>query len=110
MSKKCPDFCKDCHNFKDCTQKENMLAGTEPVEGFVFEGDVYCRDCLDAFDDVWDEIPVDGEWDCPQHCGNCGVPLEHRLTIEGVKYVKEALADGGGCCRELWPEVWKDYL
>jgi len=26
-----------------------------------------------------------------------------------VEYVREALQDGGGCARELWPEVWAEY-
>ena len=24
--------------------------------------------------------------------------------------MREAIADGAGCCRELWPVVWRDYL
>jgi hypothetical protein len=50
------------------------------------------------------------ELDSPAHCVDCGAPLIHGLTSEGARYVREAIADGAGCCRELWPVVWSDYL
>ncbi len=84
-----------------------MLADTQPVEGFVFDADTYCDDCLEPGD------PRDsaaGETDCPQHCSGCGVPLECELTEAGIEYVKEAIASGAGCCQELWPELFRDYL
>jgi len=105
-----PEFCKTCQQVKECKQKENMLAGTEPVEGFVdWESvDYYCIDCLG---DSQDHQPMlNPELDSPAHCAGCGVPLECQLTTEGVQYVKEAIAEDGGCCRELWPVLFADYL
>jgi hypothetical protein len=73
-----------------------MVAGTEPVEGFVYGGEVYCADCGNG-------APYDGKSDSPTHCGGCGVPIIHELTDEGIEYVRNT---PGGCARELWPTVW----
>ena len=97
-----PAHCHDCHVFADCRQAQNMMADTEPVEGWVFDGEVYCADCGGDIDDS----PYYGESDTPTHCSGCGVPIIHELTADGVEYVREQLAEGGGCCVELWPVVW----
>lgn len=106
-----PEFCKDCWKVEECEQKENMLADTEPVTGYAVFSicDHVCEDCLDTTDDDCAEITSE-ELDSPAHCCNCGAPLKHQLTSDGVAYVKEAIAEGDGCCRELWPTVWADYL
>jgi len=80
-----------------------MMANTPPVTGWICDGEVYCADCGGC-----GEL-YEGESDSPTHCRGCGVPIIHELTLDGVKYVREALADGGGCCKELWPVVWADY-
>jgi hypothetical protein len=82
-----------------------MNANTEPVEGYVYDGDVYCIDCNDGVDDN----PYGGESDSPTHCGCCGIPIIHDLTTDGVDYVRGLLTDGNGCCKELWPVVWAAY-
>jgi hypothetical protein len=102
-----PAHCHDCHQFADCNQAQNMMADTEPVEGFIYDGEVYCYYCGDG--DGGDD-PYEGESDTPTHCAGCGVPIIHELTIDGVEYVREQLSDNTyGCCRELWPTVWADY-
>ncbi len=107
-----------------------MNANTEPVEGWVDDCSVCCAGCLDAQfpadddddgslmgfpgnnDNNWREWCniFDGESDSPVHCDGCGVPIIHRLTLDGVEYVREALKGFDGCCRELWPVVWADIL
>jgi len=62
-----------------------------------------------------------GEADCPQHCGSgedccnaiklpsgrkIGAWLENDLTIEGIKYVHEAIQEGGDVA-ELWSEYYE---
>jgi len=107
--------CHDCHKLDNCHQAQNMHPNTEPVEGFVCDGDVYCEDCLDdtlcKSDEVREIFEVyEGESDSPTHCGWCGVPIIHDLTPEGVEYVREALKEGNGCCVKLWSVVWVNYL
>lgn len=102
-----PEHCHGCHQMAGCRQAQNMTANTEPVEGFVYEGDVYCTTCMGR---AVEGYPYYGESDTPTHCGGCGVPIIHELTIEGVEYVRNSLADDdGGCCAELWPVVWANY-
>jgi len=109
-----PGHCHSCWKFADCDQAQNMTADTAPVPGFVETDkyvDYFYADCLP--DDCPDEstFPLDfEETDSPCHCSICGVPLIHALTSEGAKYVRESVAEGAGCCRELWPAVWADYL
>ena len=101
-----PKHCHDCHQLANCRQAQNMMADTPPVEGWVYDGEVYCTDCLGR---VIKGTPYEGASDCPTHCGGCGVPIIHELTAEGVEYVREHLDGDGGCCREVWPTVWADY-
>jgi len=105
-----PKHCIECWKVNECKQKINMLAGTEPIEGFVSStlADYVCGDCSQKSDNV--ESIDNPEVDSPIHCSICGMPLECRLTDDGVQYVKEALESGGGCCRELWKELFVDYL
>jgi len=109
-----PSHCRECPKLSDCQQAQNMAADTNPVHGFVETEkyvDYFCADCLP--DDCPDETtsPLDNEeTDSPCHCSVCGIPLIHSLTTEGTRYVREAVAEGSGCCRELWPVVWSDYL
>lgn len=113
-----PKHCWDCAQFKDCHQAQSMVAGTEAVKGFVvseiadgtYIGEHFCADCLtEAWED--DAIPMDyEECDGPYHCCKCGVPLLHGLTSEGIDYMREAVEEGGGCAREVWPTVWADCL
>ena len=107
MANEYPTFCETCGNIETCVQKYNMLAETEPVEGFVIDGEIYCDECLRPDDPRYE---YSGETDCPAHCSGCGVPLICDLTCEGVKYVKELITNDGGCCRELWPVLFADYL
>jgi len=92
-----------------------MHPNTEPVEGFVCDGEVYCADCLLDTDFDARELPeicmlYEGESDSPTHCGGCGVPIIHDLTLEGAEYVRRALKEGNGCCVKLWSVVWVNYL
>lgn len=110
-----PDHCHNCHKLDNCPQAQYMNSNTLSVEGFVDDCDVYCKDCLDDTDvsphEFYEVFEIyRGESDSPTHCGGCGIPIIHELTIEGAEYVREALAEGGGCCAELWPIVWADYL
>lgn len=57
-----------------------MDAYLEP-EGCEF----FCEDC--APDTAEAHADGGGEADTPQHCANCGVPLENPLTSDGVHYV-----------------------
>ena len=106
-----PDFCKDCWKLSDCEQKHFMNATTESVSGYVdFNAcDHVCENCIESEENA---APLDPSTaiDYPAHCADCGVPLDHSLTDEGVRNVKEAIEDGEGCCRELWPVLWSDYL
>jgi len=108
-----PAHCHGCGSLPHCHQAQNMGANTSPVAGWVDDCDIYCADCLDASGprEEWESTctPYDGESDSPTHCSGCGVPIEHELTTDGVDYVREAISEGAGCCRELWPTVWADY-
>ena len=103
-----PEHCHDCWKLADCNQAQFMNANTEPVEGYAYDADTYCQDCLPNGAVT---TPLDNsETDSPAHCGGCGVPLHCQLTTDGVDYVKESIEDGAGCCQELWPVLFADYL
>jgi len=112
--KEYPDLCNDCKQLETCKQKQFMLANTKPVQGFVQNADVWCKEHTNpGLEDMvlcYTIIPLHGESDTPCHCANCGRPLDCELTDDGVEYVKEQLADGCGCCAELWPVLFADYL
>ncbi len=109
-----PAHCHDCHTMPTCNQAQHMHSHTEPVPGFVETEryvDYFCADCLP--NDCPDETTSPLDWeetDSPCHCSVCGIPLIHSLTSDGVRYVREAIAERAGCCRELWPAVWADVL
>ena len=87
-----------------------MLAGTQPVEGYIDfdEADYFCIDCLNQDNNT---CPTENEeTDSPAHCSSCGRPLLCQLTTDGVEYVKNLLQEQSGCCRELWPVLFADYL
>ena len=100
-----PAHCHGCRKFDFCRQAQNMMADTPPQQGWVRNGDVYCAGCLDPdYDDrCVGNGPYSGDSDTPQHCGGCGVPIIHKMTAEGVEYVRN---NSVGCCREVWPTVW----
>jgi len=107
-----PDHCRTCPNLTGCRQAENMYADTMPVHGFT-DTENQCHVCTDCASDTESDslYPLDfEELDSPAHCAECGVPLIHGLTSDGARYVREAVSSGAGCCRELWPVVWSDYL
>ena len=116
-----PEHCWECWKFSDCQQAQHMTKDTHAIEGFVVPSmsDYLCFNCLTDLtkrgyltrEEEDDSVPLDWEeLDSPTHCSACGAPLIHSLTEDGVAYLKEMLADGGGCCRELWPVLWADYL
>lgn len=73
---------------------------------YVFRADFICDNCrakIDApkptypepfdTDDYPMRVSDAGECDSPQHCGDCGQPIDHTLTSEGVKYVLESIRE-----------------
>ena len=78
---------------------------------YMFDGDVYCTPCGEAIaatlpdPDAWERehpdsnsYPIaydssEGEADSPEHCDKCNLFLERNLTEEGVRYVKEIVAE-----------------
>ena len=104
-----PAHCHDCWKLDECHQAQFMNSNTESVEGFAWDADLYCADCIP--NNATGVSPTDnGETDSPDHCASCGVPLHCRLTTDGVGYVRATLEEGGGCCQELWPVLFADYL
>ncbi len=107
--KEYPDHCIGCWNESKCRQKFYMSANTEPVPCFVGEADVWCEDHAE-FGEEDESLGYYPETDSPLHCSECGIPLQCSLTDYGVDYVKEHIKTGGGCCRELWPGLFTEYL
>ena len=83
---------------------------------YIYNADVHCEDCgeqiiktLNPSQDTGDsddypQGPTDqGESDCPEHCGSCGVFLENDLTTDGYDYVREAVANNDA------PKVWQEF-
>ena len=56
------------------------------MDTYMTETDTFCEDCAPEGAEC---IGSDREADYPDHCENCGVPLENSLTSEGVDYVIE---------------------
>ena len=100
-------YCIGCWNETKCQQKYYMLAGTEPVPGFVNNADIWCEDHAGK-----SAVSADYyiESDTPMHCAECGRPLQCSLTDYGVDYIKKVIRGRDGCCRELWPTLFGDYL
>ena len=102
-----PEHCWSCWKFGDCHQAQNTSAGVAPEDVYYGgDGDLYCGECAPEES----EYVGDQETDCPSHCGGCGVPLVCHLTDKGMEYVRERLAEGGGCTRELWPELFPECV
>lgn len=106
-----PKHCIGCHKEEECKQKYFMNARTEPVDGYAdFDlAEYFCKDCINMSHNHC-ELDLDTEYDSPAHCSICGRPLNCQLTTEGVQYIKEAIAENDGCCQELWPVLFADYL
>ena len=108
-----PKHCIGCWNENKCQQKVYMLANTEPVPGFIGCADAWCEEHKPDNAESAGYYP---ESDSPMHCAECGRPLQCSLTDYGVDYVKEAIKNsetiksGGGCCRDLWPVLFADYM
>jgi len=83
-----------------------MMADTPPETGWVYDGEVWCANCVGV---AVDATLYEGSSDTPTHCGGCGVPISHELTADGVEYVRASLADGNGCCDAVWRTVWEEY-
>ncbi len=109
-----PAHCHDCPKLSDCHQAQNMTVDTDAVFGWVETEkyvDYFCVDCLPEDYPEETTFPMDHEeTDSPCHCSNCGIPLIHYLTSDGINYLRQTIAEDSGCCRELWPVVWSYYL
>ena len=106
-----PKHCIGCCKEKECKQKFFMLADTDPIDGYAdFDlADYVCENCIDMSHNHC-ELDMDTEHDSPAHCSICGRPLNCKLSSDGVDYVKKAIETGTGCCRELWPVLFVDYV
>ena len=80
---------------------------------YIFNADTYCDACMAKWmdenaefapedqddeysydSDEWPKKVPDGEkTDCPQHCGDCHIPLSYMLTSYGGDYVFEAIEE-----------------
>lgn len=104
-----PKHCMDCWKEKKCQQKYYMVANTEPVPGFVGCADVWCKEHA-PIDHYYESTEYYPESDTPMHCVECGRPIQCRLTDYGVEYVRKTIQGQDGCCRELWPVLFREYL
>lgn len=106
MTADTPELCEGCWKFP-CNQCTNMTADTRPVPAWYANAALWCEACSPD-----GATPVNGsnETDTPSHCEGCGVPLECTLTPDGVTYVQDAIREGAGCCAELWPVLFAEYL
>jgi len=112
----CADiYCEDCgEKIREDIDREG-LAPADPDDETSYDSDEYPKG---PYPDGG------GEADCPQHCGsgeNCinaielsdghkiGAFLENPLTSDGVKYVQEAIQNGGEVAA-LWAEWYRDIL
>lgn len=57
------------------------------MDAYLHEGEFYCEACAPKNSEAYSD--GGGESDTPQHCNECGIPLENPLTSEGVEYVLE---------------------
>jgi len=105
-----PKHCIKCWKYKECNQKEFMSEDGLISNGFI-DFDIMDHVCKDCANQTHKLYPLNQqEIDYPAHCSICGIALNHYLTSEGIQYVKEAIAERTGCCRELWPIIWANYL
>lgn len=107
-----PSHCIGCWKLDSCRQKQYMLAGTDPVPGYTVgeEGDhwdIACEECAEKYPSS-EPICGSNETDSPDHCCDCGVPIQCELTEYGREYVRESLEEDRGCCRELWSSLWPE--
>lgn len=106
-------YCKDCGEAIRREITEEGHAPSDPHKEWSFDSDEFPKG---PYPDGG------GESDSPNHCGNhekccnaivlsdgtkIGAWLENGLTADGVKYVREAIADGGEVA-ELWSEFYED--
>lgn len=61
--------------------------------GFITpQGDAWCIDCAQAVANS-DPIGSDTESDTPTNCRDCETLIQHALTDEGYRYVRDAIMD-----------------
>lgn len=94
------------------------------IIGYVCDGDVYCKECIDDNDGepTCDCEECDGdkghesasavfeyssESDSPTHCGQCRQFLRNRLTKEGFEDLVERIQRFE---HEFWPDRIKEYM
>ena len=85
--------------------KESFGADVERLR-FEYPEDVNLRDTFgDLVVPYWEDL---SHSDTPEHCTECGVFLDNRLTAEGEAYVKEAVLNGHGDPNVLatWREAY----
>ena len=94
---------------------------------YIFNGDIYCKPCGEGIaaalpnPDAWEIdhpdstiYPVafdssEGETDSPDHCGECNLFLERRLTEDGILYVQMEMAlDNSDGTNDIINE-WADF-
>ena len=107
-------YCEDCgKEIRDCLIEEGK-APADPDDECSYDSDEFPKG---PYPDGG------GESDCPEHCGSgadcvnaiklsdgtkIGAWLENELTIEGAKYVEEAIYNGGEVA-EIWAKFYCDY-
>ena len=97
------------------------------MDAYVFQAELYCEDCareirddLRGFgtdlddSDTYPQGPYldgGGESDTPAHCGGCGGFLENPLTDDGMRYVKETVAQDieSGNRESVAVETWAPF-
>jgi hypothetical protein len=109
----CADiYCDSCGEAIKEDLDQRGLTPADPSDEYTYDSDEYPK-----------QVGDDGESDCPQHCGNHGECLEAieldsgfkigapigELTLDGVEYLREAIAEGGEVA-EFWEEHYSDYL
>lgn len=70
---------------------------------YVYQADFLCDNCRAEIDvpkpsypppfDTDGYVADAGECDTPCHCGNCGQPIDHTLTEDGIRYVLESIRE-----------------
>lgn len=106
-------WCNSCGRAICKRLRREAHAPADPHDEYSYDSDEFPKYVADP-----------GEADCPQHCGagdDCleavelpsgrkiGALLSPDLTGEGVRYVHEAIAEGGEVAA-LWAEEFAAYL